>query len=91
MEKERSPNFIINHPIIRTQKKAATSNSFPNNHQVEESLIPSDLLNESSEYESSAIKKSTHHHPKSQSPKKRQASSSSKPPKQNTYHLLFEA
>lgn len=91
MEKERSLNFIINHPIIRTQKKAATSNSFPNNHQVEESLIPSDLLNESSEYESSAIKKSTHHHPKSQSPKKRQALSSSKPPKQNTYHLLFEA
>ena len=35
MEKERSPNYIINHPIIRTQKKAATSNSFPNNHQVE--------------------------------------------------------
>lgn len=75
METIRYPMFSFNDQG-RSQKKCSTSNSFPTYEQnEEESLIPSELLNES-EYDFYPKKMLHYHHPKSQSSTGRQVNTS---------------
>ena len=88
MEKTRYPMFLMNDQC-RSQKKTSTSNSFPTYEQgEEESLIPSDLLNES-EIDFYPKKMLHYHHPKSQSPTGRQVTSAPAVTSQKEAQRLF--